>query len=334
MISAILAKPKQFLLQKGKIPPLSKGDVLVKVICCGICGSDVHTFMGHNPFVELPAILGHELIGEVVEVGSQVSSVKVGNRVTYEPTNECGTCLYCIAGNYHLCINRTPTKGAFRDYVILGERQVHVVPTRIDVKTAALIEPLASALHALKVATLEKGQSILIIGAGTIGILLSLTAKLYGAEYVAITNRSSPKLETAKKLGVDETILTKTGSSNDDVIKRVGKNRIDIIFDTVVNTSTIDCGLSVVKKGGTLVVVGTPEKAIQADFGKILINELRVNGSLKYRNNFPEAIDILHQNRLDLSPLISHIFPLTEIQNAFEEISVNSANYIKCLIQP
>ena len=333
VIEAVLEKPRHFALQREEVPKISGDQLLIRVHYCGICGSDIHTYLGHNPFIQLPAVLGHELVGKIAAVGPAVRDMRVGDRVTYEPTNHCGNCRYCLDGMYNLCLNRTPTVGAFREFTVLRESQVHRVPARVGDKAGALIEPLASALHALDVGQLERGQRVLVIGSGAIGILITASAKLRGAGYVAVTNRSRPKLSIAANYGAEEGIHTPGPRPAETVLERLGENAIDIVFDTVANSETIGCALSVLKKGGILVIVGTPLEAFAADFPRILINELRVAGSLKYRGNFQEAISILSESGFDFPSLITRIFPLQDIQQAFEEINANSARYVKCLIE-
>ena len=333
MIEAVLEKPRHFMLQRKEIPEISDDQLLIRVHYCGICGSDIHTYLGHNPFIQFPTVLGHELIGRIAAVGSAVKNVGVGDRVTYEPTNHCGTCRYCFDGQYNLCLNRTPTIGSFREFTVLRESQVHQVPAAVGDEVGTLIEPLASALHALDVGQLQKGQRVLVIGSGTIGILITASAKLREARSVAVTNRSLGKLSIAKEFGAEEGIHTPDPKHTEIVLDRLGENEIDIVFDTVANNETIECALTVLKKGGTLVIVGTPLEPFEADFPRILINELSVAGSLKYRGNFPEAISILANSGLDFSSLITRIFPLEDIQQAFEEVNVNSAKYVKCLIE-
>ena len=334
MISAILERPRSFMLREGKIPRVDGDQVLIRVYYCGICGSDLHTFLGHNPFVALPAILGHEMVGEVVATGSDVRRFRIGDRVTYEPTNHCGRCLYCAREQYNLCMNRTPTIGSFREFTVMREDQLHRVPKAVPDQAAVLIEPLASALHALDVCQLERGQRVLVLGSGAIGILLTASSKQRGAEYVAATNRSRPKLRIARRFGADDAIHTPEPDCADLLRKRVGEHRIDTVFDTVATSALIGSALSVLKKGCTLVIVGTPISMVEADFSRILINELHVAGSLKYRGNFPEAIEVLANPSSDYSSLISRTFALKDIQAAFEEVTANSSAYIKCLIRP
>jgi L-iditol 2-dehydrogenase len=334
MSVAVLDKPGRFVLKQSEVPGPSTDELLVKVRYCGICGSDLHTFLGNNLFVNLPAVLGHEMVGEVVATGPDVQHVQVGDRVTYEPTNHCGTCRYCAEGFYNLCSQRTPTIGSYREYVVFRERQVHKVPASISDREATLIEPLASALHAVEVADLNRGQRVLIIGSGTIGILLAASARMRQAAYVVVTNRSSQKLETARRFGADETIHTPESSMPQVLNEQVGEETIDIVFDTVASRDSIDCGLSVLRKGGSLIVVGTPAKTTTVDVARIFTGERRVVGVLKYRNEFPEAISLLSNTDLDLSSLVSAVFPLKDIQAAFAEIAGNSSRYIKCLIAP
>ena len=181
---------------------------------------------------------------------------------------------------------------------------------------------------------MRPGESALVYGAGTIGQLIAEAAKLRGAKYVAVVNRTAAKLETARRNGADEVIHAPDGLPCETVIERVGADRVDVVFDTVATEASLGCSARTLRKGGRLVVVGTPAEPIQTDIGIVMFNELKILGSLKYRNSFPEAIRTIEQGGIHAAGYISASFPLEDVENAFREIDRESARYLKCLITP
>lgn len=334
MLQAILVKPERFVLEEVEVPRPARDEVLVRVLYCGICGSDVHTYRGGNSFVRYPALLGHELAGEVVTTGPGVAGFTPGQRVTFEPTNECGECVRCRAGEYNLCLKRTPTQGAFREYVPLRADRTYAVSNRVDARHIVLVEPLASALHALDTAAFRSGESVLVYGAGTIGQLVAEAARLRGAEYVAVVNRSVPKLEIARRNGADEVIHVPEGLPCERAIERIGRDRFDVAFDTVATEDSFGCSLKSLRSGGRLVVVGTPSGQIPLDVVNVMLRELKVLGCLKYRNNFPEALRMIEHGRIHADAYLSRTVALEDVESAFREILTDGSRLVKCLISP
>jgi len=333
MLKAILVKPKQFILEDVSIPPIKEGEILAKVIYSGICGSDLHSFIGGNPFAQYPVALGHEFVGKVEQVGSHVKNIKNDDLITAEPSDPCNKCIYCKRGDYHLCNNRGPWYGSFSEFIIVKEKQIYKIPNNLDLKKSVFIEPLAFAVHAMKVAKLKKNDEVLIFGAGPIGQLIARVSKLYGARNVSIIDMVAEKLRIARDGGVDEVILVGKNTSFKDLSNNIKKDNIDIVFDCVVNEFSINSSINLVKRNGKVVVIGVSSNLIPTDLYNLMSNEVEIFGCLMYKNNFEESINLLSNNKIVVSDLISDVFKLENIQDVFNNIITNKDKYLKCLIE-
>ena len=333
MLKAILVKPKQFVLENVPIPPIKEDEILAKVIYSGICGSDLHSFIGGNPFAQYPVALGHEFVGIVEQVGSHVKNIKNDDVITAEPSDSCKECIYCKRGDYHLCHNQGPWYGSFSEFIVVKEKQVYKIPNNLDLKIAVFIEPLAFAIHAMEVAKLKKNDEVLIFGAGPIGQLIARVSKFYGAGNVSIIDMVAKKLKIARDGGVDEAILVDKNTSFKDLSGSIKKDNIDIVFDCVVNEFSINSSINLVKRNGKVVVVGVSSNLIPTDLSNLMFNEVKIFGCLMYKNNFNESINLLNNNKIVVSDLISDVFKLENIQDVFNNIITNKDKYLKCLIE-
>ena len=334
MKKAVLREPRRFELVEADIPKVADDELLVKVKYCGICGSDLHSYAGKNQFSRFPYVPGHEFVGTVEETGHNARRFKKGQVVTVEPGIQCRRCMYCARGDYQLCSNQSSHDGAFADYAVIKEWKTFAVPSSVDLQKATLIEPVACALHAIDLAGMKKGQAVLIQGAGPIGQLLARTARALGARSVAITDLYENRLALAREKGATAAIRITDGYTPDHLLKEVGADFIDLVFDTVSNDFSMNCAVSVVKKGGTIVVVGVPPDKVCFDLGKVMFNELRIIGDLMYKDNFPMAMKMVGRNLVDTGGLITEVFRLDDIADAFRQITENKDTYMKCLVQP
>jgi 2-desacetyl-2-hydroxyethyl bacteriochlorophyllide A dehydrogenase len=282
----------------------------------------------------MPFVPGHEYVGTIEKTGGRVESFKVGQLVTAEPGVQCNNCIYCRRGDYHLCSRQTYADGAFADYVVIKEWKTYAVPKSIDAIKATLTEPIACALHSIELAGLKKGQNVLIHGAGPIGQALNLAVRYHGAGYVAITDLYDKRLEIAKRKGADLALHIVEGYSEEDLVKDIGSDFIDVVFDTVSNGFSMNSSVTFLKYGGMIVVVGVPSTNVCFDLGKVMYNELRIVGDRMYKNNFTKAIDMLKTDSIDTEGLISTVFELKEIAEAFKQITAHKDMYLKCIVKP
>jgi L-iditol 2-dehydrogenase len=332
MLRAKLLKPGIFKLDECDIPKISEDEILIKVIYAGVCGTDIHSYKGENRFIKsYPIILGHEFVGKIFSVGRNISRFSVGQIVTAEPIITCNKCEYCKRGDYNLCTNLIYMEGAFSEYVVEREQNTFHVPKSIRLENAIFIEPLAVAIHSIKMAGIKKGLSILVLGAGTIGQLIIQLARLYGAGYIIVLARS--KLEFAKKNGANQTLNIDIYSELSEILKIIEKDSIDVVFDCISNSFSISISLEIIKKGGKIIIIGLSKSESTIDLLRVMIKELKIFGSSLYRKNFPEAIRMIKNNQIKLDGFISKVFNFKNINNAFKKIIKEQNKNIKCIVK-
>jgi L-iditol 2-dehydrogenase len=322
-------------------PIVGDNDVLVAVNGTGICGSDLMIIHDFFPGYIVPVILGHEFAGTAKEVGKNVTRISAGDRVVCEThAYVCNECAYCRSGEYNLCMSRKGfgygLDGAFTSYVKVREPIVHKLPESISLDEAAVLEPLSVVVNALtRNSRISLGESVLIIGPGPIGLLALEVAKLSGASRVMVagTERSKPRLKLASTLGATATI-TDVELKND--LANSGGTYSDS-FDTVVITTgspdSFEVALRAVKKKGKVINVGESTKQASFQFSLIDKKNLTVQGS--FSHNWPvweDAISLVQQGKVSLSPLITHKVALDDWQKAFD--LAESRQGVKVLIKP
>jgi len=338
MLQAKLVAPEKILFEKTKIPLLGEKEVLIKVKICGVCGSDVHSYKGKHPFVHPPIVLGHEFSGVIHQIGTRVNSFSPGDRVIVEPNIVCGKCYNCLQGRYNICTNLKVVgcvgyDGAFAEYVAVSEKKVFRLPGNISFEEAALVEPVAVAVHAVRKAKQKINDVVVILGAGTIGLLVMQVAKLAGAGKVIVTDVLDYRLKKAGELGADRLV----NPASQDLIKiiqeKYGRNEVDLIYDCVGIEETISQAIQIARKGIRIMVIGVPEERIEVDLSLIQDRELEIVGSLMYvREDFKAAIDFIQKERLKVKPLVTHHFKLKDVDKAFHLITEEKKEVLKVLI--
>lgn len=324
------------------IPELEvqKNQVKIKVAYTGICGTDIHTFTGQYKNSQTPVVLGHEFSGIVVEVGEDVTKIKVGDKVTSETTFvTCGECDYCLEKDYNLCAHRkgigTQINGSFAEYVISREESVHVLPDAVDLKAAALTEPLACCVHsALEKTVVKKEDKVLIFGPGPIGLLQAQVVKAQGAFVIlAGITKDQKRLELAKSLGIDVTVDIQKESLEEIVLTYTKGYGVDKLFECSGAVQALNQGLPLVKKKGTFVQVGIfSEKLNLLDQESIIQREITYIGTRSQKpSSWHIALKLLEEKKINTDKMITKIVPLDYWRQGFE--AVLSGNEIKVLIQ-
>ena len=338
MLRARLVAPEKILLEKVDIPQAGEKEVLIKVKVCGICGSDIHSYKGKHPFVHPPIVLGHEFSGTVHRVGDGVKNFSPGDKVTVEPNIVCGKCYNCLHGRYNICANLKVIgcvgyDGAFSEYIAVPEEKVIKLPHEVSFEEAALAEPTAVALHAVRKAGQKIGDRVVILGAGTIGLLTLQVAKLAGAKEAIVTDLIDFRLDKAKDLGASEIINPASQNVVSFIQEKYGKDGIDLIYDCVGIEETIFQAVEVARKGTKIMVVGVPEGKLKVDLSLVQDRELEIIGSLMYtRDDFTEALDLIQKRKIEVSSLVTHYFKLEDIQKAFSLITERKEKVLKVLI--
>ena len=339
MKAAVLHAPYKILIKTAERPAIKSDEVLVKVYATGICGSDLHAFRGKHPFVKLPRILGHEVSGEVAEVGKDVEEVEVGDRVVVEPLIPCGSCIACVIGKYNVCkslkVLGIHVDGAFAEYLKAPSNRVYEIPNDLSFDDATLIEPYAVAAHIVKRSGVRVGDTVAVLGAGPIGLCILQVAKLAGSKTVVITDILDYRLQLAKKLGADITI----NSGKEDpvgIVKDVTNGEgVDIAIEAVGVSPTVQQALKIARPFGQVTIAGFFEDPhVEIDVLSVIAKELHVLGSRLYWLDFETAIDLVSKGKVDVKSMITHKFSLEEAQKAFEIFDQKIQNPVKVLLKP
>ncbi|XP_035216528.1 sorbitol dehydrogenase-like [Stegodyphus dumicola] len=326
-------------LENKPVPEPAADEVLIGIHSVGICGSDIHCWKKGricSLTCEGPLILGHESSGTIVKVGDKVQNLKPGDRVCIEFGRPCKTCEFCKSGRYNLCeLTKfgAPFDGSLSQYYCQIADFCFKLPDNVTLEEGALIEPLAVAVHACQRAAVTAGKSVLICGAGAIGLLNLLTCKAMGVTKICITDISEDRLKVAKKLGASHQISAK---GNDilvleEVLSKLG-GPPDITIECCGAESSIRLGILVTKRGGVLVLVGVGAPEIKIPIFDASIREIDIRGVYRYTNCYPIALQLVASGLVDVKPLITHHFKLQEVNKAFETAHSGADGAIKVLI--
>jgi len=335
---AFVTAPGRIEYRERKLPDLHGRGVLVKVKAVSICGGDLHIFKGKHPAAPLPVPVGHEVSGEVLKIGKDVSRVKEGDKVVIEPAIVCGQCFFCQRGEYSLCTTISFQyrigQGGVTPYFIADEDWVHHLPRNTSFEEGALIEPLAVAVHAVKKAGIQFGHTAAIFGAGPIGLLILMLTKLSGAGETFVVDVNDFRLEKAKDLGASEAINGSRQDSVEHIFDRTGQLGVDRVFEAVGIETTLVQSLKVLKKGGTAIVVGLFEdQEIRIPANIFVQKGITLRGSLGYCWDFQVALKLVEGGDLKLGELITHTLPLSELQQAFKLLLDPQSQAIKVVIR-
>ena len=330
--------PRKIIVEDVPVPKVSQSEVLIKVEYCGICGSDIHAFLGKHPFIKPPITPGHEFSGTVVEVGEDVKSISVGDRVTVIPQLTCGKCYNCRIGRYNICRNLKvigcQVDGAMAEFFSVDEKLVFKLPDEISLKEAALIEPAAVAVHAVRLSDVRLGDNVVVLGAGPIGLLTLQCAKLSGAKKVVVTDLIDFRLKLAEKLGADYVVNVAETDLEKFVEEELGVDSVDLVFECVGVEATINQAIDVVRKGGQVVVVGVFSGKTPVKIHLVQDREIVLKGSLMYlREDFQRAIDLIASKKLQVSPLITHVVPLSRVEEAYRIAVEKKTEAVKVLVR-
>ncbi|HSV31644.1 MAG TPA: galactitol-1-phosphate 5-dehydrogenase [Atribacteraceae bacterium] len=330
-----------------EIPGLEKsGDVIVKVKACGVCGSDIQRTMVKGAHV-MPIVIGHEFAGEVIEVGKGVQSAKPGDRVTVMPLVPCEDCDYCRIGEYTLCDDylyygsRIP--GAMAEYIRVDAENVLILPENVDYEMGAMTDPVSVALHAVRKASVEPGQTAVVFGLGAIGLITLQWLKAVGCGSIFAVDIFEEKLALARELGADFTINGKNGDAVQDLLAHTQGRGADIAIELAGNKITQVQAIQSVGKMGKVILCGIsyddlllPNQAVNA----ILRGELIIKGSWNSSisplpiNEWKSALAFMDNGKIKVKPLISHRVKLEDCQSVFEMMFYQKEVFTKVLFEP
>lgn len=328
MRAAVIHGPHDLRVEQRDEPSVGPGQVKIRVAAGGICGSDLHYYL-HGGFgavrLKEPMILGHEIAGTVVEIGTNAPGIQVGQKVAVNPSLPCGTCRYCQQGLQNQCLDmrfygsamRMPhVQGGFCDFLACEAMQAVVVPDHVSLHEAAFAEPLAVCLHAVRRAGSLLGARVLVAGAGPIGVLTIAAARLAGAAEIVATDILDPPLAIAGTMGADRTINV---ASEPDALSpyKAHKGSFDVMFEAAGGASTVLAGLELLRARGILVQVGQGAE-VSLPMSLLVTKEIDLRGSFRFHKEFAMAAAAIAKRQIDVRPLLTDVVGLNQAGRAFE----------------
>lgn len=307
---------------------MGSSDVVVAIKAAGICGSDLHYYLhgGFGPIrLKEPLILGHELAGEIVALGADVSGLAIGSRVAINPTRPCGKCSFCKKAQYRHCTEmrffgsamRFPhVQGGFRERLVVPAAQIFPIGDGISLEEAALAEPLAVCVHAARRGEVGFGSRVLVTGCGPIGILCVAIAKLAGAAEIVATDVSDYPLELARQMGAD-TVINVAREPEKLAAFNENRGQFDVLLEASANEAAIRTAIEALRPCAIAVQVGLGG-SIPIPINALVAKEIDLRGTFRFDAEFGEAVDIINRRVLDLRPLITKVMPFDDVQAAFE----------------
>ena len=337
MLQQIMTKPGEIIFKEVPVPELKDNQVLVKIMNIGICGSDIHVYHGEHPFTSYPVTQGHEVSGEITEIGKNVKDFYIGQKVTIEPQVYCGKCHPCRHGKYNLCeelkVMGFQTTGTASQYFSVDASKVTPIPQEMSFVDGAMIEPLAVAVHGVKQVGDVTGMNIAVLGAGPIGNLVAQAAKGMGAEKVMITDVSDLRLEKAKECGIDACVNTRNKDFGEAMIEVFGPDKADVIYDCAGNNITMGQAIKHARKGSTIVLVAVFAGMATVDLAVANDHELDIKSTMMYRHDdYVDAIELVNSGKVNLKPLVSKIFAFKDYLKAYQYIDENRETSMKIII--
>ncbi|RDZ39503.1 alcohol dehydrogenase [Haloferax sp. Atlit-19N] len=326
MKAIVQSGPESIDVVEQERPSIAADEVLIQVHSTGVCGSDAHAFHyeGGYEWVQLPRIMGHEYSGEIVEVGDDVDSLSLGDRVVEEPTQTCGTCFQCKSGQSNVCQNFSVKgmhrNGSYAEYTVGNPEKIHLVPDAVPLEHAAIAEPLSVAARTvLSQSNLKPGQTALVEGPGPIGTLVASIADSIGAKVLVsgLGQDEKYRLPLVEDLGIETVNLSESDLSEvtESFTDGIG---FDVVFDSTGHRSGIELGVEQVRKGGEVIVVGLPGDASEIALSPVVRSEVSINTSYGSSwENFEQALNLLEEGVVDAEDIIDTSFEVTNPGEAF-----------------
>ena len=312
MKGMLLSAYKQLDLVDMPSPQPAEDELLIRIKACGICGSDVHGYDGSTGRRLPPIVMGHEAAGVVESVGSAVSDFRPGDRVTFDSTVYCGKCFFCQRGDVNLCDNRevigvsTPgfrRMGAFAEFVTVPARIAYKLPDNMPFEHAAMIEAVSVAVHAVSLTPIELEDTVVVVGAGMIGLLVLQAARLAGAGQVVVFDLDDTRLELARGLGATHTINSRQADLIPQVLDLTGGRGAEAAIECVGATIPVKLALDSVRKGGAVTLVGNVSPTIEFGLQSVVTRQIRVQGSCASSGEYPACISLISRGAIRVDQL-------------------------------
>ena len=344
MKAAVLEEYNKLIVKEVEVPLPGPDEVLIRVRSVGICGSDVHGYDGTSGRRIPPVIMGHEAAGEIQAVGSSVTQWAVGQRVTFDSTIYQMDDWYSRRGWYNLSDGRRVLgvscdeyrqDGAFAEYVVVPEHVLYRIPDSLSFDHAALSEPLAVALHGVTLTSVEIGDTVAVVGAGVIGLLVIAAVALRGCRSIIVSDVADSRLNVAAKLGATHMVNPNRGQDLSEICAECTNGRgADAVIEAVGLEQTIQAGVAAVRRGGTVTILGNISPKVALPMQRIVSGQLRVQGSCAICDEFPAAITLLSKGHVPARQLISASVPLEDAPSMFDKLHARDPELLKVILHP
>jgi L-iditol 2-dehydrogenase len=343
MKALLLSQYRRLEVTDLPAPRPGPGEVLVRVAACGICGSDVHGYDGSSGRRIPPIVMGHEAAGTIAAIGTGVSGLSEGDRVTFDSTVYCGVCSYCLRGEINLCDHRQVLgvscaeyhrAGAFAESVVVPARIVYKLPGNLSFAEAAMLEAVAVALHAVSLTKLDPESPALVVGAGMIGLLTLQALRAAGCSQVFVLDIDASRLQLAERAGATGVIC----SSGPDVLAEIvglsGGTGVGLAIEAVGRSETVNLAINSVRKGGSVTLVGNIAPEVTLPLQKVVSRQIRLQGSCASAGEYPKAIELMASGKIQVKSLITAVAPLEEGPHWFERLYAREPNLMKVVLTP
>ena len=343
MKALVLEKYNELVYKDVPDPGIQSNEVLVKVMACGICGSDVHGLDGSTGRRIPPIIMGHEASGIIVKTGTDVKDWKSGDRVTFDSTVYSLNDWYTLEGMYNLSDNREvlgvspgsyKRDGAFAEYIAIPQHILYKIPDNVTFEQAAMTEAVAVALHSINVAGIKTGDKCVVVGAGMIGIFILKLLKLTGASAIIAIDINQKRLEQAEKDGADRTFLSAEENLTEKIYGLTSGRGADISFEAVGKTESVNIAIDILRKGGKTVLVGNISPRIDFPLQKVVTRELKVLGSCAIRGEYETVLNLMEKGKISVNDQISAVAPLSEGADWFDKLYRKEGDLNKVILVP
>jgi L-iditol 2-dehydrogenase len=342
MKAAVMQKTLHVTIEERPVPAPGPGEVLVKVMAVGVCGSDVHYFEHGRigPYVvEKPIILGHECAGVVAACGEGAERFRPGDRVAIEPGVTCGRCEYCKSGRYNLCprvqfLATPPVDGAFVQYIVHREDFLFPIPDHLSFEEAALNEPFSVGIHALNRAGFRPGQTVAVVGLGPVGLMAVAAARAFGASRIIGCDLEANRLAAAVKLGATDTVPAGPEAA-ERIRQMTGGAGVDAALETAGHPAAVRTAVAALRRGGKLSIVGLPQDPlVSLNVPFLCDNEIDIHGVFRYANTYPQGISFLSAGVPGIRELMTDRYDLEDTQQALHRAMTNKQGSLKVMVYP
>jgi L-iditol 2-dehydrogenase len=319
MQAVLIPEPKKAELVEVAVPEPGEGEALLRVLATGICGSDVHGFLGEHPFRIPPVITGHEVAAEVVEIRGAPGALRVGDRVAVEPQVSCGECPFCASGDYNLCRRKrvlgTPDwTGSFAEYVTAPFASLYRIPGDFDAELGALVEPLAVAVHSLRRGRVTEGESFAVLGVGTIGLMHAVALSVLEPSRLICSDVKDANLRIARAIGATGVVNPGRRDAAESILELTEGRGVDVCFAVYHSPQVIDTALRIVRPKGRIVVVAVFPEPVSTTLSTVQLNEIEMLGTVMYtREDYERTIELAGRARDSLRRLVTHRITLAEL---------------------